>query len=244
MTEIRDADKQKIRDFIAQNPGTSLMRIVEQMNLSVEKVFLCLQELEDAKTISVEKKEEGNCYYLDDRVPRIHQQKVTNMRNAIYALIAENPGLNLSKIAEYMNINISHLEYHLAYLERAGSIKMTKGDGYKRYYVTSVDISTDERKTLALLRQEFPFKIILLLLKHGTLQHKEILEHFQLSPSTLSYHLNKLLRDGIVDVASYGEDKGYTIKNKRAVLKFLGKYKFDKMIQSLSDSWSDIYYQL
>ena len=38
----------------------------------------------------------------------------------IYTLIQKNPGLHLSKIAEQLNMRISHVEYHLLYLEKNG----------------------------------------------------------------------------------------------------------------------------
>ena len=135
------------------------------------------------------------------------------------------------------------VEESILHLEKEGKIHTVKEGGYKRYYVKSSDLGVTERRMLALFRQELPLKIVLLLLNTPNLQHKELLKHFDISASTLSYHLNKLLQDGIIDVVTYGEGKGYFIKNKKAVLEFLTRYKLSKMVSNFTDMWSDLNYK-
>jgi predicted transcriptional regulator len=244
MRESVDFEEQKIRDLIAENPGLYLSKIAEMLDMSISTVEQYLREMERKRIIYGTVDEGYKKYYIDDSGAGIYGRKILEIRKKIYNFIAENPGLNLSKIAELLNMGISLAEYHLLYLEKNESIISIKEEGYKRYYVKSTKLGIPERKILALMRQELPLKIVLLLLKHTNLKHKELLEHFDIAPSTLSYHLHKLLQDNVIDVHTYGKEKGYSIRNKRMVLEFLMKYKLSSMVESLKDTWDDFNYKL
>jgi DNA-binding transcriptional ArsR family regulator len=95
-----------------------------------------------------------------------------------------------------------------------------------------------------LLRQKIPLKIVLLLLQSSPLKHKDLQEKLELAPSTLTYHLNKLLKDNIIDLQTHGEDKGYHITDKKLVLMYLTKYKLHTMVEGMSDIWDDISYTI
>jgi len=160
-------------------------------------------------------------------------------RRKIYDLIAKNPGLHLSKIAELLGMRISLVEYHLFYLEKNELLVPVDEAGYNRYYVKG-EIGTADKKALALLRQNFPLRIVILLLKCDSSQHKELLQNLDCAPSTLSYHLKKLVKCGIVSVQSYGEEKGYSIVDKPMVTRLLVKYKPYSLIESFKDVWVDL----
>ena len=103
-------------------------------------------------------------------------------------------------------------------------------------------MGVSDKKLLALFRQEIPLKIVFLLLQKNPMQHKELLKHFDIAPSTLTYHLNKLLRDEVISVQKYGEEKGYLIADKKVVIEFLRKYKIYKMMNNFNDIWGSINY--
>jgi len=160
-------------------------------------------------------------------------------RRKVYDLVAKNPGLHLSKIAELLKMRVSLVEYHLTYLEKYQLIYSVKESGYIRYYVKG-EIATKDKKILSLMRQEIPLKIVLLLLKHANLQHKDILTNVGISPSTLSYHLKKLVKQEIIAVHSYGEEKGYSIINREMLVGFLVQYKPYNLFESFKDIWVDL----
>ena len=87
------------------------------------------------------------------------------IQNNIYSLVINNPGLNLSKIAEYLKISIQLADYHLHYLMKNELIEYVKQEGFIRYYKRG-DISRKDKKYLFLFRQETLLKIVLYLLKY------------------------------------------------------------------------------
>lgn len=160
-------------------------------------------------------------------------------RRKIYNLVAKNPGLHLSKIAELLKMRISLVEYHCLYLEKNQIFHPVKESGYVRYYIKG-KIAPSDKKVLSLLRQEIPLKIVLLLLKYINLQHKDILRNINVAPSTLSYHLKKLLRNRIITIYAYGEERGYSIINQELVVKLLIQYKPYNLFESFKDIWVDL----
>ncbi|HUS99823.1 MAG TPA: helix-turn-helix domain-containing protein [Candidatus Thermoplasmatota archaeon] len=56
-------------------------------------------------------------------------------RRKIYDIISKNPGLHLSKIADLLSMRISHVEYHVNFLEKHEIITIEKSTGYKRFYL-------------------------------------------------------------------------------------------------------------
>jgi len=162
-----------------------------------------------------------------------------NTRRKIYDLVTKNPGLHLSRIAELLNMRISLAEYHLIYLEKNQVVIAVRELGYTRYYIKG-EVGTENKRILALLRQEIPLKIVLFLLNNANSQHKNILKNIDVAPSTLSYHLKKLMKNGIVAVQAYGEDRGYSIIDKEEILRLLIQYKPYSLIDGFRDIWVDL----
>jgi len=160
-------------------------------------------------------------------------------RKKIYDLISKNPGLHLSKIADLLRMRISHVEYHIIYLEKNQVISTVKEKGYTRYYIKG-EIGTADKKILSLLRQEIPLRIILFLLKNVNAKHKNILKNFNLAPSTLSYHLKKLVQNGIVTMHTYGDIRGYSIINREEIIGLILQYKPYFVIDGFKDVWLDL----
>jgi predicted transcriptional regulator len=160
-------------------------------------------------------------------------------RREIYSLISKNPGVHLSKIADFLKMRISLVEYHIYFLEKNQIITSVKDSGYTRYYVKG-KIGTANKKILSILRQETPLRIVLFLLKKKNAKHKEILDQFKIAPSTLSYHLKKLVVFEIVNVKSFGDDKGYTINNSEQILQIILQYKPYSLIEGFKDVWFDL----
>lgn len=160
-------------------------------------------------------------------------------RRKIYDLVLRNPGLHLSKIAELLKMRISLVEYHLFYLEKNGVIISSKEAGYSRYYIKG-KIGTADKKVLSILRQKIPLKIVLYLLKNDSSLHKDMINFLNIAPSTLSYHLKKLVKIGIVSQTSFGNDKGYSIINREELIRILMQYKPYSVIDGFADIWSDL----
>jgi predicted transcriptional regulator len=165
------------------------------------------------------------------------------LRKKIYDLISKNPGLHFSKIAEILNIRNSLAKYHLSYMEKNNLIYSIKEKGgyHRRYYKIGAKLGVDDKKILALLRQEMPYKIILFLLKKRKLRHRDILKNLDISSSTLSYYINRLVADGIIHVSA-DEEKGYSLINRKKIIQLLLKYEQDKILGDFRDVWEDLHH--
>jgi predicted transcriptional regulator len=160
------------------------------------------------------------------------------IRRKIFKLILKNPGLHSSKIAEILKISGQLADYHLLYLERSNVITAVKEAGYRRYYVKG-KIGIEERQRLSLLRQEMPLKIVLYLLKNPNTKHKELYKFLEIAPSTLSYHLKKLIKIGIVTFYVLNNVVFYYIKNDKEIIQLLMKYEPHSWIDNFEDVWAD-----
>jgi predicted transcriptional regulator len=159
-------------------------------------------------------------------------------RRKIYELISKNQGLHLSKIAELLKMNISLVKYHLQFLEKNEIVYSDRESSFTRYYIKG-SIGTVDKKMLSVLRQEIPLKIVLLLLNNN-LKHKDILKIIDIAPSTLSYHIKKLAKHGIISITTYGEERGYSIVNKEEIIRLLIQYKPYLLLDSFKDIWTGL----
>jgi len=162
-----------------------------------------------------------------------------DQRRKILDLISKNPGLNLVKIGKILKRSWQLADYHLLYLEKEGLITSVKEEGYKRYYVTG-EISRETRKKLAILRQEIPLKIVLLILDKKSLSHGEILEFFDVVASTLSYHLKKLVGLNLLYTETVHGEKKYKVKNQKELTNFLIKYKPYSWVDDFTGMWTNL----
>src|SRR3989338_6858376 len=118
-------------------------------------------------------------------------------RQKIYDLLSSSPGLHFREIQRRTGLATGSLQYHLDYLAKKHLIRQVKEKKFSRFYL--VRESFEQEKEMSALRQESTRKIMLLLLqkKRGA-SNKQISKAIELSPSTTSWHLEKLLSKGIV----------------------------------------------
>jgi len=161
-------------------------------------------------------------------------------RRKIYDLIDTTPGLHKREIARELHMSLSTIDYHLHYMEKKGLLE-TRSDGkYKRYF-TKKDMRKEDKKIFSLLRQEVPRHIIIFLLTHPKAIHKEICAHIGKAPSTISFHMKKLIKEDVVEEISLGKEKSYVIKNEERIIKLLIMYResfVDKVVDKFLDAWS------
>ena len=80
------------------------------------------------------------------------------------------------------------------------------------------------------------------LLATNNAQHKEVCEHLGCAPSTLTYHMKKLVKGQIVVQTTAGEGQGYHLSDRRSVARLLMLYRpapFDQ-VDAFSELWLDL----
>jgi predicted transcriptional regulator len=242
---MNDPIDQKIQtnicDILSIHPGIHLSKLSELLHLNINDVKEILETLEKNQIIFSIEQEGYKRYYLEDNSTGIRDKRMVHTKKTIYALIANNPGLHLSKIAEMLHMRLSLAEYHLRNMEQEQLVTSLKDIGYyKRYYITSGKEGTAERKIISLLREDIPVKIVLLLLRQPTAQHKDLLKSIDISSSTLSYHLSKLAQHGIIEMPLSAGEKGYKLINKQELIRLLKTYRLIPLTDSFTDIWDDL----
>jgi len=161
-------------------------------------------------------------------------------RKKIYAFIEQNPGVNLSTIADKLDISSQLVDYHLIYLDRHGIATIVKEGGFKRCYIKG-QVGSEDKKILSLLRQETPLLIILFLLKNPYSRYRDVMQNLKISSPLFSYHLRKLVKQGVIIASTEGPKTGYKVCNETEVVNFIIRYKPTTILENVQDVWMDFY---
>jgi len=131
-------------------------------------------------------------------------------RQCLYTYIKNNPGLHLRELSRRLHISYHNLRYHVNYLKKLNLIAIKSDNSYSRLYVTN-KIGLYDQKILNIIRQKIPRYIILVLHMWIALTEKELSEYLEKHPTTIEYHLKKLLRRDVIEVAPV--KYGFTLTN-------------------------------
>ena len=171
-------------------------------------------------------------------------------RRTIYNLVLSQPGLHLREIQRRLEMHVNLVEYHLHHLIASELVMSVHQGGYNRFFATQSPgagghldrLTSYEKRVMGLMRQPMTLRILVYLIATGTAQHKAICDHLGCAPSTLTYHMKKLIKNEIVIQRSAGEGKGYHLANRRAVARLLMLYRpapFDQ-VDAFAELWLDL----
>lgn len=155
----------------------------------------------------------------------------------ILEFIINNPSSHLRKIKNNLGFSMGTIQYHLNVLEKERKIKSVKTKFYKNYY----HINEFDDKVLSVFNLESPRRIILYLLQHEPSTHQDIAKRVELSSSTVSWHMKRLLDLKIVESEYSGKYTLYYLTNRENVLENLRKCKsttWNSMINNMVDVFS------
>ena len=169
------------------------------------------------------------------------------IRRDIYDLVRRTPGLHMREIQRQLDLSIALTEYHLRQLEGAELILSIMEEGYKRYYPTTgadggkLALGGDERRMVGLFRQSIPLQVTLLLLNRDNATNSEIADELGISRSRLSFHLNKMMRQGILRKLARSEGRGYALIDHNKTLKLLIAYRpSPDLLDECADLWDSL----
>ncbi len=159
-------------------------------------------------------------------------------RSKIYQCIKKNPGLHLRSLQRCLDIPLTSLQYHLNYMVRKKIIYEEKSENYTRYYCELLE--PRDREILAFLRQKRLREIVLLVLLNKKANSQLIGETLDLAPSTISFYVNYLVENGILEQTKIGYENIYTLKEEDRIEKILIAYQqsfLDKMVDKWVNTW-------
>ena len=161
-------------------------------------------------------------------------------RRKIYELIRKSPGIHFREIERRLKIAVGNLQYHLHYLEKKNLVKAEQDGEYIRYFPKDCQLDEIDKKILAFLRRRTSRRILVYLLSNPNANNKNVSDGIRLSPSTVSWHLNKLVETGIVEKRKEGRESYFKIKDPERVTRLLITYKesfLDKFVEGLVEVW-------
>ena len=154
-------------------------------------------------------------------------------RREIYEFISQNSGLHMRDISRKLNVPFTSLKYHLNNLEKKGFI-ISRDDGkYSRYFI-SLEIGEKEKRILNCLRKRTTLHIILWFFIAVQCSQKDISRFLEKHPTTISFHLRKMIQAGIIEQVSI--DKG-VIHNEIPPITINRPQVSSEKIYVLQDPW-------
>lgn len=148
----------------------------------------------------------------------------------------------LREIEKELGLAVGVLDYHLNYLTREGLLS-TEEEGNKIRYFVAEDISYGDKAVIALLRQKVPRRIVVHLMLNPDIHFKDVQEQFQISKSTLSFHMKKLTEAGVVTATKEGRSISYRVEDPEMVARILLTYKasfLDSVVDRFAETWLEV----
>lgn len=118
---------------------------------------------------------------------------------------------------------VGTLEHHLHLMERHGLVRSFV-ENHRRAVVATEDATAEELPLLHLLRQRTWRRLLLELLREPDLSFAQIVELLALRPSTVSYHLTRLQRRGILAKTIVGRSAVFRITEPEKVRRLVERH--------------------
>lgn len=163
------------------------------------------------------------------------------VRLEIYHLIAESPGLHFRELQRRTKMATGQLLYHLGYMTDKSVVDARNDGQYLRYYAQN-SVDEEDQKIIALARQNSVRHILLYLMANNYVNHEKVVENLQLSPSTVSWHLKKLVKAGIVEGDERGRKTYYYVKDPERIMGIFVRYKesfLDRLVDHFIEMWDE-----
>ncbi|MFH0954703.1 MAG: winged helix-turn-helix transcriptional regulator [Candidatus Micrarchaeota archaeon] len=164
-------------------------------------------------------------------------------RNKLYKIIEKSPGLHFREIQRRSGLAVGALQYHLDYLQKRSFVSVQKEGKFVRYYALRTKKTVENKGLMSLLRQEQPRHILLFLLQRKFAANERIAEAVNLSQSTTSTYLKKMLESGVIERKKQGRKIIFLVVNKGQVAELLSQYKksfLDELVDNFVDVWQTV----
>ena len=163
-------------------------------------------------------------------------------RRRIYQLLLKYPGMYLREMEKELGLAVGVLEYNLSYLEKKEILMVEREGNRKRYFVRE-GFSWGDKATVGLLRQEIPRRIVVFLMLNENASFQDVLAQFNISKSTLSFHMKKLTDANIVGSEKDGRATNYRVLDPENTARVILTYKasfLDAVVDRFAEVWGDM----
>jgi predicted transcriptional regulator len=146
-------------------------------------------------------------------IRRIYPKNVLDhsQRKEIYHFIVANPGIDLGKIGQALDLNRETLRYHIDLLISSNKIVMMKDYGILRFYENHGRFGILERRVLAHLWNPTAEQILSIVQSNPQITQKDIATQLAMASPTVHWYMQRLTNDGIVKAQRTGRLTNYSI---------------------------------
>lgn len=153
----------------------------------------------------------------DDTVLRLET------RRSVYRFVSRNPGSHLREIARSVQLPLGTALYHLNCLEDADRVTITRDGRYKRYFLKHA-LGRREKEYVSALHHAVPRAIVYALAAKGARTQRELSRDANVSRSTLSFHVNRLVNQGILSCEDQWPENRYHLAEPTLTKGILERY--------------------
>jgi predicted transcriptional regulator len=160
-------------------------------------------------------------------------------RRELFALVSENPGIHFRDIQRRKSMATGKITYNLEQLVKVGLLTAVRDGEFLRYYA-AMSIDPAERVVLEYTRRKSVRHILLCLAHNEVCNNEELSLNLNLSPSTVSWHVKRLVDANIVNANPVGRKVFYSAKDVELVKRVLIRYResfMDKIVDRFVDMW-------
>ena len=148
-------------------------------------------------------------------------------RGVVYEYIRAHPGAHVRGVANDLHLATGDLQYHLFWLEKHGLVKTRRVGFYRCVYPTMVFQERHE-VLLGVLTQETPREILLSLLHDPAVTQGSLARSLAHSQPTISWHLERMMRAGLVSKKKTGRGTVYqVVADRDDIVSFVRSYHQD-----------------
>ena len=169
--------------------------------------------------------------------------ELTGTRKKIYEYILEHPGSHFREIGREMDVAVGDLQYHLDYLESNNYVSSQRRGLYKRFYPIH-SFNEKQKDILGTLSKETPRKILLILTQKPGATQVEITRLVKISAPTASWHMKKMIEDGLVYSEKEGRNTRYYISESANGIEDALKSYHPLFWETWTDRFIDIWQEL
>ncbi|MGB1698137.1 MAG: winged helix-turn-helix transcriptional regulator [Thermoplasmatota archaeon] len=133
---------------------------------------------------------------------RVHGQEVLEHpgRAEVYNLVKAEPGMHFNDLLQRLSFGQSTLNYHLRVLEKNDFVTRVKDGRYARFFDRqSGQYSSTRKEAVSTLRNDTTAAIAVHVLRNPGVVQKELSGQFGIAPSTVSWHIQRLCSQGLID---------------------------------------------
>ncbi len=164
-------------------------------------------------------------------------------RNRLYRIIEESPGLHFRELQRRSKIAVGSLQYHLDFLGKKSFISSVKEGKFVRYYAMKTQRIVENKELMNTLRQQQPRHILLFLMQRRFATNDTISKAIDLSPSTVSTYLKKMVELEILERRKNRAKTAFFIKDKEKIAAILAEYKhsfLDDLVDNFVSVWQEV----